>query len=83
MTYDRFFKKAKQTADNTKLVDLQRQAREKGVSPSGTKMDIAVRLLIEHARTWKGPGAVPMTVDGYSRRPQKQWAEQAGRQCKT
>ena len=73
------FSKLKHLEETHSLKDIKEMARKAGVSPSGTKRDILLKILERKAGARQDSRAVPMTVRGYSRRPQRQWAEQEGR----
>ncbi len=44
------------------LKELREKARQAGVSPSGTKRDIATRLFVRHAETYRSPASMPTTM---------------------
>jgi len=73
------FGKLKHMEETHSLKDIKDMARKAGVSPTGTKRDILLKVLEKKASTWQEPVTAPMTVRGYSRRPRRQWAEQEGR----
>jgi len=60
MTPDKLFKKIDEIERTHSLKDLQEKAKKKGLSPSGTKREIVIRLFGKHARDYRPP-AVPMT----------------------
>ena len=60
MTPDKLFKKIDEIERTHSLKELQEKAKKKGLSPSGTKREIVIRLFGKHARDYRPP-AVPMT----------------------
>lgn len=76
------FSKLKHLEETHSLKAIKDMARKAGVSPSGTKRDILLKILEKKASAPQGPLAAPMTVRGYSRQPRQQWTAKEGRRWK-
>jgi len=55
LTPSQLFKKLDELEGKYTLKELQQMAREKGISPTGTKRDLLTSLFVKHAETWKAP----------------------------